>query len=781
MKTLIIILLSICFLFAQRPNSIKNYHIVNGQIDSSKVNTGFKSYIQYQGNFGSKIQNTLTKLRTGDVRFGSSDTVRFVILTDSRNGWIDPFFTALKAAYPNVPITYDNLANGGYNIASNFALMFEDAVIHQNPDCFIWGEHEGDTHLYEALNYHLLRKIRRTTTSDIVFINSNPKKPYSGNWRNHEYDPERDVARKLNAEFVDVYARWKRMYDAGIDMTQYYNDDVHPNTNGYQIYVDEMMAHFDTSAVRSRLYNPNPMDNTENIIELEEASMWHDSTDFRPYGNWTVQTTPPDSFSGYALASSTLNDSIIVPFLGTGFQLYYNIPGASGGSVSFKIDDTDPSNILINKRPLQYATTPLSDAANHTQSGYATARPLKVIVNAPVTPGTYTITITDTTTGTTSFSVADPSSTNIGNGDYTADYTSTNGEISIPVQYAGKNTWFNSTIFYPNDKFYFTVRNNYVNSVSMAGSDNYASKAVRVFGLENKGHILKITHDDANAVWLDALKIYHPIGGREVNAFSKYKTYTSFSQATAYTAEATALFARMTTQPTATRKGLINTLISDLKSAGVWSKLEEFYVLASHDEQSALLNWISTSHNLTKVGTPTFTIDRGITGNGTDGYLDPSYTPSIDATKITINDVSIGVYVRQTVSESINDITCDDGTNAETIRTNYSSGYVGGTLNDRNWLSFLPTANIGLGLFQNRRANASDKQLLHNGVQKTTSNISSTGLPTVSMFFIKHGSTYATKQYCMFYVGQSLTDSESLSFFNSLETYLDAIGAGVIP
>jgi hypothetical protein len=66
-------------------------------------------------------------------------------------------------------------------------------------------------------------------------------------------------------------------------------------------------------------------------------------------------------------------------------------------------------------------------------------------------------------------------------------------------------------------------------------------------------------------------------------------------------AEATALIARMTIAPNARRKRAIDTLIGALKTAGVWTKLDTFYVMAAHDAASARLNWISTSFNLTAV------------------------------------------------------------------------------------------------------------------------------------------------------------------------------------
>lgn len=80
---------------------------------------------------------------------------------------------------------------------------------------------------------------------------------------------------------------------------------------------------------------------------------------------------------------------------------------------------------------------------------------------------------------------------------------------------------------------------------------------------------------------------------------------------TSYESEATALFARFSSDPGTTRKDAINTCIASLKTAGVWSKLDCLYVFAAHAEADAKLNWITNDDNLTENGTMDFTTDSG--------------------------------------------------------------------------------------------------------------------------------------------------------------------------
>ena len=101
-----------------------------------------------------------------------------------------------------------------------------------------------------------------------------------------------------------------------------------------------------------------------------------------------------------------------------------------------------------------------------------------------------------------------------------------------------------------------------------------------------------------------------------------------------YCAEAIALFARMDVQPSIALKQLINKTIVDLKAASLWTTCHDLlYFFNLHTEQASLLNWINTSYNATKVGSPTFTPKIGITtASATTSYLNCNYNPANNAT-----------------------------------------------------------------------------------------------------------------------------------------------------
>lgn len=245
-----------------------------------------------------------------------------------------------------------------------------------------------------------------------------------------------------------------------------------------------------------------------------------------------------------------------------------------------------------------------------------------------------------------------------------------------------------------------------------------------------------------------------------------------------YCAEAKALFARMSSQPTIIRKRLINELIVDLKAASVWTLLDAFYVLAAHDSQAAGLNWVSTSYNLTATGSPTFTTDRGYTG-GSGKYLDTAFTPS---THGSLNDLALGVWSR-TSAQSAAAMIGAGGNLAGPFTAVYprytdntayayvNQGAAGGALSG--------SVTDGAAWYLASRTGAST----HAGYRNTTgTNLTqaSASLPTNSVWLLAgHYNTpeYNSGQAAAGLIASGLTSGNNTAIYNALSTYLVAVGA----
>lgn len=117
------------------------------------------------------------------------------------------------------------------------------------------------------------------------------------------------------------------------------------------------------------------------------------------------------------------------------------------------------------------------------------------------------------------------------------------------------------------------------------------------------------------------------------------------------------------TAPSATVITSLNQLILDLKSYGIWTGLDGFWVMmlnnASIVSTTGAINYKSPSSNqFTFPTTPTFTTS-GIEGNGVDQYVLTNFNTS-NGVQYTQNSASIGTYVYK----------------ARTIATSYLIGHV---------------------------------------------------------------------------------------------------------
>lgn len=82
------------------------------------------------------------------------------------------------------------------------------------------------------------------------------------------------------------------------------------------------------------------------------------------------------------------------------------------------------------------------------------------------------------------------------------------------------------------------------------------------------------------------------------------------------------------------------TYINALKAAGIWSKLDMFYLLAQPTSALAGVDLIA-GRSLSITGSPTFTANKGYTGDGVSAFLDTGYNPATNAVNLSQNSNSI--------------------------------------------------------------------------------------------------------------------------------------------
>lgn len=246
--------------------------------------------------------------------------------------------------------------------------------------------------------------------------------------------------------------------------------------------------------------------------------------------------------------------------------------------------------------------------------------------------------------------------------------------------------------------------------------------------------------------------------------------------------ETSALIARFTTPPTAARTALIDSLIRSLKTAGLWTKLDAFYILAAETAQAAQRNWIADAYNLTPVSSPTFTTDRGYAGNASTAHLTTGLNPTTSGGKYTQNNASLGSWSRTDNNLAYCDIGVISTTIVGSIRprvTNLLSASTNATASN-------PAIATSSGLSAWSRTAGSVAEVYKNGVSLLADTTTSLGLPNASFVLLARGTTTTPDQFsgneiAAAFIGQGLSDAEHASMYTAVNTYLTAVGASSLP
>lgn len=247
-----------------------------------------------------------------------------------------------------------------------------------------------------------------------------------------------------------------------------------------------------------------------------------------------------------------------------------------------------------------------------------------------------------------------------------------------------------------------------------------------------------------------------------------------------------AVFAAMTSPPTAGRKRLIDRTIRRLKAAGLWSQIDCMYVMAAADSQAALVDWMKPSRTATPVNSPTFTADRGYAGDAATSYLTSGYIPNIDKVAVSLNSIQIGVYTRSVHGGNAR-INGGLGTGSNALNVSVFSS-TGGTIRGAadftpaNAVPIVPTS-VGLTIAQRSGTACTfwKNGLLFDTVSAPTL---ATSLATTSIAYIGGNNNsgvaqnLSSDQHPLFFIAAAFTDQGHADFKSIMvDGYLTSVGA----
>jgi hypothetical protein len=249
--------------------------------------------------------------------------------------------------------------------------------------------------------------------------------------------------------------------------------------------------------------------------------------------------------------------------------------------------------------------------------------------------------------------------------------------------------------------------------------------------------------------------------------------------ASSYDPAALTYFAAMTVQPDAPRKALINTLIVGLKADGVWTKLDWLVLLASHDTQASLLNAKAPAKILSAVSSPTFTTDRGWTGDGVGAYLLFPELFNAAGNGFTQDSATIGEWCNlQGAGGGLNQYHFGN-TNGTNPSTRIASRGDGGSetfkLNNSTTLTAVASSSR-LG-HRTVTRNSGNPIFYKAGAQTANPADTSVGVSATAPCLLRDNAVYTVDRLASAYFGAGMTAANVAAIHTRLGTFLTAIGA----
>ena len=228
------------------------------------------------------------------------------------------------------------------------------------------------------------------------------------------------------------------------------------------------------------------------------------------------------------------------------------------------------------------------------------------------------------------------------------------------------------------------------------------------------------------------------------------------------------------TLPSDAQKIIQNDLVLELKSAGIWNKLDVLYIFANDGGSNfATLNWINPDIRrcllYTSGSTLTFTTNRGFTGNGTSAYIDTTFNP-LFGNKYQGGNASryIYLYTPQSPAPRPFDGNSINGSNTFGTYTNPISNLINGFTNAS---TFIYSATQQMKSIHRTSATSIT---MFNGTTIGSGTSFSAFLSNSPQFILRSGSLYASHQVSMYAMGASLI-TENTDFVNAFNTYITSL------
>jgi hypothetical protein len=238
-----------------------------------------------------------------------------------------------------------------------------------------------------------------------------------------------------------------------------------------------------------------------------------------------------------------------------------------------------------------------------------------------------------------------------------------------------------------------------------------------------------------------------------------------------------------------TQKSAINTLVTSLKSSGVWTKMKAIYPFVGGNATSHKFNLKdprddNAAFRLSFLGGGWTHSSTGALPNGTSSYANTF----LNGTNLTTNNTHFSYYSRTQSSQALNiEMGADKSPNANQILSlaiarssgNSSAAHTSQVLNTSIAIATGQTSSQGLFVNNRNGSNASDLKIIRNGIVLATASTNGTNnVSNIINIYIGALNNdgigpnfFSNKETAFATIGDGLTDTEASNLYTAVQVY----------
>jgi hypothetical protein len=233
-----------------------------------------------------------------------------------------------------------------------------------------------------------------------------------------------------------------------------------------------------------------------------------------------------------------------------------------------------------------------------------------------------------------------------------------------------------------------------------------------------------------------------------------------------------------------TQQSAINTLVTDLKGYGVWTKMKALYPFVGGTASAHKFNLkdprdLDAAFRLVFNGGWTHS-STGATPNGTNGYADSKLIPS---TSLSLNSTHLSVYSRTNSNTNAFDIGVNNFPNYSGIVPRWSDNNYAVYINDPSGVLI---SNLdSRGFYLGNRQNSNDLDSWKNSTKQVNGTTVSGALPIFPIYIGAWNQQnafpnyYSNKELAFASIGDGLTDTEATNLYSRVQTFNTALNRNV--